>query len=99
MKTLPIIFISLLLLLFACNSDSDDANGNLDIASYSSPTQENTLNLDIESNKEDIESLIEWSNSMIEFSNAQSNKIEELTLEVQELKEKIIRLKAELNQK
>ena len=36
---------------------------------------------------------------MIEFSNAQSNKIEELTLEVQELKEKIIQLKAELNQK
>ena len=93
MKTLPIIFISLLLLLFACNSDSDDANANLDIANYSSPTQENTLNLDIESNKEDIDSLIEWSNSMIEFSNAQSNTIEELTLEVQELKEKVIQLR------
>ena len=99
MKTLPIIFISLLLLLFACNSESDDSNADLDMTRYSSPTQENTLNLDIESNKQDIDALIEWSNSMIEFSNAQSQTIEELTTEVQELKEKIIQLKTELNQK
>lgn len=93
MKTLPIIFISLLLLLFACNSDSEETNTDLNNPGSSSSDSDN-INLDIESNKEDINSLIEWSNSMIEFSNAQSNTIEELTLEVQELKEKVIQLKS-----
>ena len=99
MKTLPTIFISLLLLLFACNSNSDDSNTNLDTAEYLSSAQDNTLNLEIESNKQDIDTLIEWSNSMIEFSNNQSRTIEGLTAEVQDLKQKIIQLKAELNQK